>query len=309
MRNGRTSTGWHHFSLSNTNGASPGAPARNSPPRHGHVTGQRPRAGVRRRAGIACRRERRLRIPEGLARPCERLVVHVLVKRGELVEVAVHRAREPGAEPLQQAVVHAPHVREGLRPRRQGQIPALVVVDCDGVVEGVGAGEERRLAVHALQDEVLVEPCDVPDLPAHRVDDAQPRPHELLVGEVVDELAGTHAGVADVRFERGRFDLLDRRDAGRNDYRELPMTKTVDPRREKALNISVITPAAKRSRSGNRVTGGALGAHPEGARAFGDGGRGVARGGTIRRRPPTVREPAPAVAQGASGRFAHPGRP
>ena len=187
------------------------------PARHGHVAGQSARPGIGRRSRVARRRESRSRIAERLARPRERLVVHVLVERGELVEVAVHRTREPGSEPLEQAVVDPLHVREGLRARRQRQVPALVVMDRDGVVERVAVREQGRLAVHALQDEVLVEPCDVPDLPAHRVDDAQPRPHELLVGEVVDQLPGTHARIADVRFECCRFDLPDRGNTGWDD--------------------------------------------------------------------------------------------
>ena len=127
-----------------------------------------------------------------------------------------------------------------------------------------------------------MEPGDVPDLPAHRIDDAQPRSHELLVGEVVDELAGTHASIADVRFERRGFDLPRRRNAGRNDNRvAVPVVarmaawrvgwrvgwrvcraagggiadgQDTKPHMGTTLNISVITPAAKRSLSGNRAT-------------------------------------------------------
>ena len=147
-------------------GGVPGRTGQTLPARHGDVAGQIAGSGVGRRSGVARDREFRPGIPQCLPRPRERLVVHVLVERGELVEVAVHRARGAGAEPLQQAVVHPLHVREGLRARGQGQIPARIVMDRDGVVERMAAREQRRLAVCALQDEVLVEPRDVPDLPA-----------------------------------------------------------------------------------------------------------------------------------------------
>ena len=132
------------------------------------------------------------------------------------------------------------------------------MVDGDGIVERMAVVQQRRFAVHALQDEVLVEPCDMPDLPTHRVDDAQSRPHELFVVEILDELPGTRIRIVDVRFEgRGR-DLRDGGNPGGNEYRavarEIADDQGMDPREETALNISVITPAAKRSRSGNRAT-------------------------------------------------------
>ena len=172
------------------------------PARHGDVAGQIAGTGIGRRSGVARDRELRPGISQRLPRPRERLVVHVLVERGELVEIAVHRARGAGAEPLQQSVVHPLHVCEGIRARGQGQVPARIVMDRDGIVERMAVREQRRLAVCALQDEVLMEPRDVPDLPAQRIDGAQPPSHELYIGEVVDQLQGARPRVADVRFER-----------------------------------------------------------------------------------------------------------
>ena len=48
----------------------------------------------------------------------------------------------------------------------RGRSQRSVVMDRDGVVERVAVREQGRLAVHALQDEVLVEPRDMPDSPS-----------------------------------------------------------------------------------------------------------------------------------------------
>ena len=82
MRNGATATGCAHFSLSKTKGALVGASRAGSVPPGTRIPG--PGAGVAGGAAAAVE-ARAARIAERLARIGEGLVVHVLVKRRELV--------------------------------------------------------------------------------------------------------------------------------------------------------------------------------------------------------------------------------
>jgi len=59
-------------------------------------------------------------------------------------------------------------------------VPAPVVCHSGGIVERIGIAQERFSAFAMAQDEMLVEPGDVADLPEQRIDDVEPRPNKLL---------------------------------------------------------------------------------------------------------------------------------
>ena len=97
-----------------------------------------------------------------LATPYEGLIVHVLVEGRELIEVAVD---EIGCLPVQAAenrILDAGHVVQRLLAGQEIQVPALIMMDRNRIVDGLRLCRDRLLPVCALQDEVFVEPCDVP---------------------------------------------------------------------------------------------------------------------------------------------------
>ena len=159
-------------------GRIPGGAEQERAARHVDVAGQR--------AGVRVRRPTRpvepgFGVAQGLARVGIGLVVHVLVEGGELVEVAVLLTRHRAVQTFEQGPEDVLHVHQDLVQRRQGQVPAGVVGDADGIVDGVPAGEQGGTAVHAPENEEFVEPRHVPDLPHQRIDDLQLRADKLLV--------------------------------------------------------------------------------------------------------------------------------
>src|SRR5690242_16937297 len=91
------------------------------------------------------------------------------------------------------------------------------------------------------QNEVLVEPGDMADLPDERIDDVEPRPNKLLWRQPGDERKGPAAAVPQHLDEVGGR-------KGRSHERFAAS--------QGGMKISLITPAPKPSRAGNQVTAG-----------------------------------------------------
>ena len=132
----------------------------------------------------------------GLARVGVRLGMHVLVEgavEGVVDQVIGRRILQDG----DRALLDLTEKFECFRPRRQGQNPAVIVVDGDRVVERVFVGSHGGLTGGMAQDPVGLEPGVVADLPATGIDAEQLRPHQLLLGQIFDQLEGPLAGVTD----------------------------------------------------------------------------------------------------------------
>src|SRR5262252_2550075 len=80
-------------------------------------------------------------------------------------------------------------------------MPACIVLDLCGVVEGIAIRMDRCIAGGVAQDPILLEVCDVSDLPEKGIDDAQEGDAELFVGQITDEIEGTSTGVSDQILE------------------------------------------------------------------------------------------------------------
>ncbi len=133
-------------------------------------------------------------IAEGLPRVGESFAVHVFVKDGQFHEVLVLRCQAV-LDAVENGFLDLTHVGEHPVSCQQRQVPAGVGRNGDRVVEGIGVAANRGLAVPSA-DPLLLEPGDVADLPEERIDDGQARPHQLIVGQVGDQVDGAAAGVA-----------------------------------------------------------------------------------------------------------------
>ena len=67
-------------------------------------------------------------------------------------------------------------------------IPPTGVRDVEGVVDAVGARQERRSAVEVAQDPVLLEPADMPHLPERWLDEMGPSSEHFGVAEPLEQL-------------------------------------------------------------------------------------------------------------------------
>ena len=182
---------------------------------NGDVSGQVAAARDRRR-GVG---EPRRGVPERLARERHRLEVHVLVEDAQRDEV---RIRVAALDERPDAGFDVPQVCGGLREVRERQLPARVVRDGGGVVEGVAVGTERRPPGRVAQHPALLEPGDVAELPEGRVHDGEPRSQELRVGQRRRELQRATSGIGDrfgERLTHGQ-DLAKRCRAGSNRVEE-----------------------------------------------------------------------------------------
>ena len=125
----------------------------------------------------------RRRVAESLPGIDVCLGVHVLVERGELVHEAVPLARRARTESFQAAVLDGFGVADRFLHAEKREVPARVLEDGRRVVQFVGLPQDRGVAVEVAQNEVLVEPRNVPDLPPQRIDDGHLGPHQLVVVE------------------------------------------------------------------------------------------------------------------------------
>ena len=121
---------------------------------------------------------------------------------GELVEIASGRL-DAAAEPLDLSLEHPREEAEDPVAVRQLELPARVMRDGARIPQCVGAIEDRRCAMDVAQRPIFVEPADVADLPEHRVDDGQHRPHQLLRGQIVRQSLGSRADLTQVVRELG----------------------------------------------------------------------------------------------------------
>jgi hypothetical protein len=67
-------------------------------------------------------------------------------------------------------------------------IPAPLVRDVKGIVDAVGARQQRPGSIEPPQNPVLLEPADMPYLPDRRLDEVPARSEQLGVGESVQQL-------------------------------------------------------------------------------------------------------------------------
>ena len=116
---------------------------------------------------------------ERLARISQRLNVHVLVADGELIEIAAWGV-QPAVEPLELPLEDLGKESEHSVAVRQLEIPARIMRDRAGIPKRVGSIENGCRAMNVTQRPIFVKPADMADLPEHRVDDGQHRPHQLL---------------------------------------------------------------------------------------------------------------------------------
>ena len=108
--------------------------------------------------------------------------MHVFMVQRIARQIAIFfRGRTGAVQTRDLAFQHGIHVRQCVVPGQQGQIPARIVVDVDGIVKRIGIVQHRRGTIEVAQGPQLVKIGDVADLPKQRVDGRQLRPDQLRV--------------------------------------------------------------------------------------------------------------------------------
>ena len=138
------------------------------------------------------------RIGERLTGPGKGLVMHVFVKRRELVEITVALAGKAVIKPADQRIQYRRHVVFHLFQRIDRQVPPGIVGDGNRIVERIAAVEQRLMAVFLSQDEIFVKPGHMTDFPDRRVQNRQLGPDKLFIRKAFQQfqrpLAGTVQG-------------------------------------------------------------------------------------------------------------------
>ena len=167
------------------------------PAGHGHVAAQRAVGSPPGRRAPPRDVQGRLGIRQCLPHERERLRVHVLVPGREQDQVGLPRIRRAGREPLEHRAAHALHVLARLLPRGEGEVPAVVVLDGERVVEVIPLGDGALGEPELAKEEDLVEEGHVADFPQEGVDDLASRNDELVVVQVVHQLGRASPGLVD----------------------------------------------------------------------------------------------------------------
>ncbi len=123
------------------------------------------------------------------------LRVHVLVQRGQRVEVRLLGTRLARAQPVHTPSKHIPDIGKRRPTRREPMVPAACVGNFERIVDSVRARQKRRSAVEVTQDPVLLEPADVPDLPDRWLHEMPSGPQHLIVRQLLHQLELDPAGV------------------------------------------------------------------------------------------------------------------
>ncbi len=143
--------------------------------------------GIDRRRATGRIEARGPRIAQGLEDRRQVLGVHVLVQRGQRVEVDLVATRRAGLEPRHAPPQHLRDVRERGGARRKAVIPASRVGHVERVVDRVRAGQDGVGAIEPAQQPVLLEPADVAHLPDRRLKEVPARAEHLRVREIVEQ--------------------------------------------------------------------------------------------------------------------------
>lgn len=137
----------------------------------------------------------RRRITESLAGISQRFRVHVFVEEDEMqkivpIESLVRSRRHVPRLGPRDFIKHSLHVVESFGAGRKRQIPSRIVRNARGIIERIAVLHNRGAAEQMPQHPELLEEGDVSYLPAHRIDDREPGPNQLLVGEVRHQFKG-----------------------------------------------------------------------------------------------------------------------
>ena len=143
--------------------------------------------GIEGRRARGRREARRARVAQGLEDRRQVLGVHVLVQRGQRVEVDVVVTRRAGLEPCHAPPQHLRDVCERGGARRKAVIPASRVGHVEGVVDRIRAGQDAVGAAAPAQQPVLLEPADVAHLPDRRLEEMPARAEHLRVRQIVEQ--------------------------------------------------------------------------------------------------------------------------
>ena len=84
-------------------------------------------------------------------------------------------------------------------------------------VEFVGLGQNRIRFVNTPENEMFVKPSQMPDLPEQWIDDVEPRPHQLIVVEAVNQLNRAPPGILEIgpKFLFVSLSLISQQSIGR----------------------------------------------------------------------------------------------
>ena len=164
--------------------------------------------------------------------------MHILMEGRQLVEIGFLFIRFAVFQAVDHRVFDGAHILKRLVQIRQIEIPSCIVMNFHRVVEFIGLGQNRIRFVNTPENEMFVKPSQMPDLPEQWIDDVEPRPHQLIVVEAVNQLNRAPPGILEIgnqSFFRQSFTHL----AAIN---------------WSFMKITIVTPAKRGDRSGNRAT-------------------------------------------------------